>query len=50
MFIRLTQGSQLTHDQSHQNKGMMFWDGKNIRVWTGGTKWAVVTLSGDTRG
>ena len=33
-----------------QNSGLMFWDGKNIRVWTGGTKWATVTLSGDTRG
>ena len=29
------------------SKGMMFWDGNNIRVWTGGTKWAKIGLVDD---
>jgi len=28
------------------NKGMMIWDGTNIRVWTGGTLWATLALQG----
>ena len=29
------------------SKGMMFWDGNNVRVWTGGTKWAKIGLVDD---
>jgi len=29
------------------SKGMMFWDGNNVRVWTGGTKWAKMGLVDD---
>ena len=32
--------------ENHDNRGLMFWDGRNIRVWTGGTYWATVALSG----
>lgn len=28
------------------NKGMMIWDGTNIRVWTGGTLWATLATQG----
>ena len=38
-------GASATQD----NTGLMFWDGRNIRVYTGGTNWAVIALSGDAR-
>ena len=37
--------SAVTH-YNLDNRGLMFWDGRNIRVWTGGTMWATVALSG----
>ena len=37
--------STLSANTMMDNHGMMIWDGGNIRVWTGGTLWATVTLT-----